>query len=162
VTNPVLGELRDAGDGRVFYRGERYLLIRPETLAALLQAVEGALGAHAGECLAAAGRAGGGKAIRAHEGDGRARAEAMMRMGTHIGWGEFTLEHLAADALAVTVKRSPFAEAHGPAPAPVCHLTRGVLEALAAAVLASPVRVVETACVAAGAAACRFETERTG
>jgi predicted hydrocarbon binding protein len=92
-------------------------------------------------------------------GDPRARVEALLRMGTHIGWGEFALERLAPDALAVTVRRSPFAEAHGPAPAPVCHLTRGVLEALAASVLERPARVVETACAAAGAAVCRFETE---
>jgi predicted hydrocarbon binding protein len=40
----------------------------------------------------------------------------------------------------------------------VCHLIRGVLDALAATVLARPARVRETACAAVGAARCRFET----
>jgi predicted hydrocarbon binding protein len=39
----------------------------------------------------------------------------------------------------------------------VCHLIRGVLEALASAVLTGRPRVTETACAAAGAAVCRFE-----
>ncbi len=78
-------------------------------------------------------------------------------MGTRIGWGRFALEHHAADALVVTVSGSPFAEAYGAARAPVCHLTRGVLEVLARGVLAGEPRVTETACVAAGAATCRFE-----
>jgi len=43
----------------------------------------------------------------------------------------------------------------------VCHLTRGVLETLAAVVLECPARVVETACAAMGAERCRFESVRT-
>jgi predicted hydrocarbon binding protein len=83
-----------------------------------------------------------------------------METGGAIGWGAFTLERLTADALAVSVRRSPFAEAYGPSPTPVCHLTRGVLEALAAATLPGAPAVVETACAAMGADACRFETRR--
>ena len=41
---------------------------------------------------------------------------------------------------------------------PVCHLIRGILESLAAAVLGRPLAVVETACVAAGAPHCRLVT----
>jgi predicted hydrocarbon binding protein len=58
----------------------------------------------------------------------------------------------------VRARRSPFAEAYGPSAAPVCHLTRGVLESLAAATLGGTPRVVETECLAMGAARCRFET----
>jgi len=43
----------------------------------------------------------------------------------------------------------------------VCHLTRGVLEALGGAVLAGRPRVTETACAAMGASACRFEAKAT-
>jgi len=50
------------------------------------------------------------------------------------------------------------AEAYGRAAGPVCHLTRGLLEALAAAVFQRTARVRETACAAAGADGCRFET----
>jgi hypothetical protein len=47
MTNPVLAELIDDGAGRLTYRGARYLQIRPETLAALQRALEGAVGAGA-------------------------------------------------------------------------------------------------------------------
>jgi predicted hydrocarbon binding protein len=157
ATNAVLAELVDDGAGRLSYRGARYLLIRPETLAAIQQAAEAAAGGAAAECLAAGGRAGGGRATASFAGAGRERAEALVAMGTRIGWGRFTLERLAPGALVVTVAGSPFAEAYGPAREPVCHLIRGVLEALASAVLTGRPRVTETACAAAGAALCRFE-----
>jgi predicted hydrocarbon binding protein len=153
----TISELTDDGAGRLSYRGARYLLIRPETLAALQHALEAALGTAAAECFVAGGRAGGGKATASFAGAGRERAEALVAMGTRIGWGKFTLERYAPDELVVTVTGSPFAEAYGPARAPVCHLTRGVLEALAGAVLSGRPRVTETACLATGAAGCRFE-----
>lgn len=157
MTNPILAELTDDGAGGLSYRGSRYLLIRPETLAALQHAIEATLGAAAAECLAAGGRAGGGKATASLDGAGRQRVEALVAMGSRIGWGRFALERYADDELVVTVTSSPFAEAYGKATAPVCHLTRGVLEALASAVLAGRRRVTETECAAMGAAACRFE-----
>ena len=83
---------------------------------------------------------------------------AYIAQGAAIGWGSFRLEHLTPTSLAVSVADSPFARAYGGASAPVCHLTRGVLEALAAAVLQRRARVWETACAATGAARCRFET----
>ena len=153
----ILAELTDDGAGRLSYRGARYLLIRPETLAALHHALEAALGASAADCLVAGGRAGGGKATASLKGAGRERVEALLAMGTRIGWGRFALERYAPDELVVTVSGSPFAEAYGAAPASVCHLTRGVLEALASVVLSGRPRVIETACVAAGAGVCRFE-----
>ena len=157
MTNAVVSELVDDGTGRLSYRGARYLLIRPETLAALQHALEAALGAGAAECLAAGGRAGGGRATASFAGAGRARVEALLAMGSKIGWGQFALERLAADELVVTVTGSPFAESYGVARAPVCHLTRGVLDALAREVLTGRPRVAEIACVAMGAPACRFE-----
>ena len=157
MTNAIIGELRDDGAGRLSYRGARYLLIRPETLAALQHALESALGSAAADCLAAGGRAGGGRAAASFTGVGRERVEALLAMGSRIGWGRFALEQLASQALVVTVTGSPFAEAYGRSAAPVCHLTRGVLEALAGTVLTGRPRVIETACVAMGSPACRFE-----
>ena len=157
MTNAILAELRDDGAGRLSYRGARYLLIRPETLAALHQAIEAALGDRTAECLAAAGRVGGGRATASFTGAGRERVEALLAMGSRIGWGRFALERYAPGDLIVTVTGSPFAEAYGPARAPVCHLTLGVLEALATTVLSGRPRVTETACAATGAPVCRFE-----
>lgn len=150
-------ELLDDGAGRLTYHGARYLLIRPETLAAVHHALDDALGDAAAECLAAGGRAGGGKATAAIAGAGRERVDALLAMGSRIGWGRFTLERYSSSELVVTVSGSPFAEAFGRAGAPVCHLTRGVLEALAASLWGGRPRVTETACVAAGADVCRFE-----
>ena len=151
--------IENDGAGAITLNGARYLLIRPQTLAALHKAVEAALGPRAGECLAAGGRAGGARATAELAGTTEERARRLAAMGGVIGWGQFALEQLAADGMVVTVRRSPFAEAYGPSPAPVCHLTRGVLESLATAMLGRPARVVETGCAAMGAAECRFEAD---
>ena len=148
----------DEGGGRLTMHGARCLLIRPETLAALQKSVEALIASRASECLAAGGRAGGARAVAAAQEDAPARVARLLRTGGEIGWGDFALERLTPSALVVTVRNSPFAEAYGVADHPVCHLTRGVLEALAASVLARPAPVVETACAATGAPACRFET----
>jgi predicted hydrocarbon binding protein len=152
-----MSQIENDGAGALTLNGARYLLIRPETLAALHKAMELALGPRAGECLAAGGRAGGARATAALSGTTEERARRLAAMGGVIGWGEFTLERLTADGLVVTVRRSPFAEAYGASREPVCHLTRGVLESLAVATLGRPARVTETQCAAMGAAACRFE-----
>jgi predicted hydrocarbon binding protein len=152
--------LSDDGAGALAIGEARYLLIRPETLAALQKAAETALGPRAAECFAAGGRAGGGKASASLFGSREDRVRRLMDTGTAIGWGAFALERLTAEAMVVMVHRSPFAEAYGPSTTPVCHLIRGVLEALAAVTLAGAPSVVETACVAMGADACRFETRR--
>jgi uncharacterized protein len=149
--------IENDGAGVVTLNGARYLLIRPETLAALQRAVEAALGPRAGECFAAGGRVGGARATAALEGTTEERARRLAAMGGTIGWGQFALERLAADGMVVTVRRSPFAEAYGPSTTPVCHLTRGVLESLATVTLGRPTRVVETGCAAMGAPECRFE-----
>lgn len=149
--------LEDDGSGALTVDGARYLLIRPETLAALQKAVEAALGRRAADCLAAGGREGGARATAGLAGSGEQRARRLVEMGRAIGWGRFTLEHFGHDGLVVTVRRSPFAEAYGASAVPVCHLTRGVLESLALLTLGRPARVVESECAATGADHCRFE-----
>jgi predicted hydrocarbon binding protein len=134
-----------------------YILVRPETLVGLQKAVEAALGPAAGDCVAAGGRAGGARATAALRGAAGERVEQLLSQGQALGWGRFRLERLTPTALVVTVADSPFARGYGGAGGPVCHLTRGVLEALATAVLGRPAPVTETACAAAGAARCRFE-----
>lgn len=135
-----------------------YILIRPETLVRVQKAIEAELGARAAECLAAGGRAGGGKATAALDGNAADRTRRLLSAGREIGWGDFALERLTPTALVVSVGDSPFARAYGAATAPVCHLTRGVLEALAAVVLERPTPMTETACAAMGADRCRFES----
>jgi predicted hydrocarbon binding protein len=152
--------LADDQAGTLSIGGARYVLIRPETLAALQKTAEAALGPRAAECFLAGGRAGGGRASASLSGSREDKVRRLMETGGAIGWGDFSLERLTAEAMVVVVRRSPFAEAYGLSPAPVCHLIRGVLEALAAATLAGAPSVVETACAAMGDDACRFETRR--
>ncbi len=143
--------------GRLFHGESRYLLIRPETLVALQKSLVERLGDGAAEHLVAAGRAGGGSALTALGASGEDAVRRLIAMGTAIGWGEFSLKHLDGRRFVVAIRHSPFADAHGPSAAPVCHVTRGVLERVAEAVFDAPVRVTETACAATGAPLCRFE-----
>ena len=139
-----------------------YVLIRPETLVALQKAVEAALGARAADCLVAGGLAGGAKATASLDIPKDERVRRLLEAGREIGWGDFALERLTPTELIVSVGDSPFARVYGRAGAPVCHLTRGVLQALASTVLEAPVAVEETACAAVGAERCRFETRADG
>ena len=143
--------------GQLFHGESRYLLIRPETLVALQKSLVERLGDGAAEHLVAAGRAGGGSALTALGASGEDAVRRLIAMGTAIGWGEFSLEHLDGRRFVVAIRHSPFADAHGPSVAPVCHVTRGVLERVAEAVFDGPARVTETACAATGAPLCRFE-----
>jgi uncharacterized protein len=147
----------DDGAGTLTIDGARFLLIRPETLAALQRAAEAALGRRAADCLAAGGRAGGARAAAGLSGTAEEKARRLVEMGRAIGWGHFVLERFDGDGFVVVVRDSPFAEAYGASAVPVCHLTRGVLESLAMLTLGRPARVVESQCAAAGAPHCRFE-----
>ncbi|MGH7355816.1 MAG: V4R domain-containing protein [Candidatus Rokuibacteriota bacterium] len=138
--------------------GARYLRVSADRLVAIRKAMEPALGVRAAECLVAGVRVGEAKHAAAPACDARTHVEAALAAATRHGWGEFALERRGASELVVTVCRSPFAETYGRAAAPVCHLTLGMLEALAAALFQRPARVRETACAAAGAGDCRFET----
>jgi divinyl protochlorophyllide a 8-vinyl-reductase len=61
-----------------------------------------------------------------------------------------------AEGLRLTVSGSPICRRLR-TEAPACHYYVGTFERLFAATLGPGVRVVETACVAAGAAECHFE-----
>ena len=140
---------RLAHDGRGGFRhgDSRFLLIRPETLVGVQQAVQRALGA----------RAGGARALSSIAGSAEERARGLTAMAADLGWGTLTVETLTPTSLVVIGSNSPFPAAHAATGDPVCHLTRGVLEALAENLFGRRVPVHETHCEAAGAERCRFE-----
>jgi len=150
---------RLAHDGRGGFRhgDSRFLLIRPETLVGVQQAVERALGARAAECFVEGGRAGGARALSSIAGSAEERARGLTAMAADLGWGTLTVETLTPTSLVVIGSNSPFPAAHAATGDPVCHLTRGVLEALAENLFGRRVPVHETHCEAAGALRCRFE-----
>lgn len=175
TSNSILDDLKyDAGEGALRFRGVRYLLIRPETLASFQHALEGTVGAErAGELLYTGGFTGGrlsGQKYRETLGlSAREAVEFMCRMGGEIGWGNFRLEELDLQAgrLAVAVESSPFAAAYdteapsgAPAPHGACHLIRGVLAGLANTLFEGEVASAETQCAAVGDPLCYFEILR--
>jgi len=131
---------RLAHDGRGGFRhgDSRFLLIRPETLVGVQQAVERALGA----------RAGGARALSSIAGSAEERARGLTAMAADLGWGTLTVETLTPTSLVVIGSNSPFPAAHAATGDPVCHLTRGVLEALAENLFGRRVPVHETHCEA--------------
>jgi predicted hydrocarbon binding protein len=168
MDNSILSELiYDTDDGALRFKGVRYLLIRPETLASFQHALEVEAGPEvAGELLYAGGFTGGqlsGQRYREALGLSNAEAVAFMcHMGTEIGWGAFALETLAPARLVVAVTHSPFAAAYGTSDHAVCHLIRGVLGGLAAGLWNGAVVAHETTCAARGDETCRFEVTARG
>jgi len=149
---------RLVADGGVFRLGDaRFILIRPETLVGVHKALARAHGDSAAESLAEGGRAGGARAVRGLRGSVEERATALAEMGSQLGWGAFTVESVTPTTFVISVENSPFPEAHGSSDTPVCHLIRGVLQALADDVFRRAVRIVESECAATGASRCVFE-----
>ncbi|MGY6536073.1 MAG: bacteriochlorophyll 4-vinyl reductase [Pararhodobacter sp.] len=72
---------------------------------------------------------------------------------TFAGSGQFAV--VARRPLCLEIAGNPLAQ--GPASGPVCHWHAAVFERLFAALVWPGVRVLETACCATGAPACRFE-----
>lgn len=151
----------DPARGALSYSGVRYLLIRPEPLAAIHRELL-ARGVAPGEVFYRAGYEGGLRSgTHFRERFGQTPEEAvrfMAGMGGQIGWGAMTLRRLdqAPGELILEVTGSPFAEALRPAPEPVCHLTRGVFAGVAEGLLGWRAAARETACVAVGAPLCVF------
>jgi predicted hydrocarbon binding protein len=149
--------------GAFFYKDVRYLLIRPETLAAFQKAIEKELGPKSSRILFQSGFQGGSLSSKKYREVFRISdleiVKFMVEMGPQIGWGRFQLEDFdtAKKRLVVRVDHSPFAEAYGPSPVPVCHLIRGVLSGTASVVFGKEVEGEESACIAKGDSFCRFE-----
>lgn len=157
----------DPARGALSYNGVRYLLVRPEPLAAIYRGIQ-ALGASAVEVFYGAGYEGGVKSGTYYRDLFSQTAEQavgfMARMGGQIGWGAMTLRGLDLERreFALEVVGSPFAEALRPAPEPVCHLVRGVFGGLAEGLLGWTAVARETSCVAMGASRCLFLVQDKG
>lgn len=162
--NEILKELNFSPEkGGLFYKEVRYLLVRPETLAAFQKAIEKELGEKASRILFESGFQGGTlSSKRYREVFGFSDEEIirfMMEMGPQIGWGRFELERFdsAKKQLIVRVFHSPFAEAYGSSSKAVCHMIRGVLGGVATTVSGKEVEAREPSCLAKGDEWCKFE-----
>ena len=162
--NSILDELEyDQATGSLLYKGVRYLLIRPETIAGFQKALVESCGLQAEDKFFAGGFSGGSLSTQKykalHNFADREIIDFMMKMGNQIGWGHFSLEQFdpKAKRLCVIVRNSPFAQAYGESPQGVCHLIRGVLAGMAGVLLAGDCTAQEVNCLAKGDAYCRFE-----
>ena len=164
MDNKIFKELKFVPEkGGFFYNEVRYLLIRPETLAAFQKAIEEEIGEKASRILFESGFQGGSLSSKKYrEVFGFSDEEIirfMMDMGSQIGWGRFELERFdsAKKRLVLKVYHSPFAESYGSSSKPVCHLIRGVLGGVASVVFGRKVEPEELSCLAKGDGCCRFE-----
>jgi predicted hydrocarbon binding protein/ActR/RegA family two-component response regulator len=161
--NEILNEIEyDGQKGALHYKGVRYLLIRPETLAAMQKAMESVCGKEAGEIIFQGGFEGGllsaKKYKELHEFSKEGILDFMVMMGSQLGWGAFHLSLFdpAAGRLTIEVGNSPFAAAYGEASEGVCHFIRGVVSGLATVILGKNITASETSCIARGDRKCSF------
>jgi predicted hydrocarbon binding protein len=164
MENQILKELVfNSEKGGLFYKEVRYLLVRPETLAAFQKAAEKEMGEKASNILYQSGFQGGTLSSKKYrEVFGFSDEEIirfMVEMGPQIGWGRFELERFDGNkkTLIVRVYHSPFAEGYGPSSKPVCHMIRGVLAGMTSLVFRKEIESKEVSCLARGDEYCRFE-----
>jgi predicted hydrocarbon binding protein len=164
MENQILEELAfNPEKGGLFYKEVRYLLLRPETLAAFQKAAEREMGEKASEVLYESGFQGGTlSSKRFREIFGFSDEEIirfMVKMGCQIGWGRFELAKFDGHqgVLSVKVYHSPFAEGYGPSSQPVCHTIRGVLGGMGSLVFGKEIESKEVSCLAKGDDYCRFD-----
>jgi predicted hydrocarbon binding protein len=164
MENPILKELiSNSEKGGLFYKEVRYLLIRPELLAAFQKAAEKEIGEKVSSILYQSGFQGGTLSSKTYrEVFGFSDEEIirfMVEMGPQIGWGRFELEKFDGNkkVLIVRVYHSPFAEGYGPSSKPVCHMIRGVLGGMGSLVFGKEIESKEVSCLARGDEYCRFE-----
>lgn len=164
--NPIIDELvYDQSSGALMYKGVRYLLMRPETIAGFQKALVAHCGKDVEDNLLAGGYTGGSLSAQQYKTlHGFSDAEIiefMMNMGNQIGWGHFRLVRYDSTEkyLCVAVKNSPFAQAYGQSSRSVCHLIRGVLAGMASVLFGCDCSAKEVECRAKGDAGCRFVVE---
>jgi predicted hydrocarbon binding protein len=165
--NPILDELvYDQESGALVYKGVRYLMIRPETISGVQKAIAESCGKEASESFFEGGFEGGSLSAKKYQElyhfSDIEIIEFMMRMGTQIGWGCFSLERYdpKLKILRVSVARSAFAESYGRSSQGACHLVRGVLAGMASILFDGECTSAEVECRAKGDKKCLFVVER--
>ena len=161
--NPVLENLSfDANSGALDYNGIRYMLIRPETVVEIQRVIEEKFGAEAAhEIFYRSGFRGTSLTAKKLLGSGLSPEkclEAMFKMGSHLGWGNFKL--LKTDrktgVIEVTISASPFAEAYGSSEQPVCAILCGALAGIFSILKGKDYKCTEIGCVALEHGHCHF------
>jgi len=151
--------------GSLLFNDVRYMLIRPETLAALQKLIEKELGPRSVDLICESGFTGGRLSTEKYRERFHLSSEEvlhyMLEMGTQIGWGKFVLERFEPEVkrISVRVSHSPFAAAYGLSSKPVCHFIRGVLGGISTGIFGDERKVEEIHCAAQGRPFCLFDTK---
>ena len=138
----------------------RYVTLRADTLMGLFRRLPEPLRAQALAALASSTAEHGGDSARRYVASGAGDAAALLarieKTAAELGWGNWRFSR-RGERLALRVRGSPFAEGYGASREPVCAPIRGMLQAVAALVLAPKCEATELRCRACGAPSCRFE-----
>lgn len=161
--NSILDQLEyDPSSGALSYKGVRYILIRPETIAGFQHALAKLSPEDTRQAFFKGGFEGGflsaTKYKEMYDFTDVQIIEFMLQMGTEIGWGKFSLNLFRPDEklLQVAVDQSPFSESYGKSSDGVCDLIRGVISGLASALFSKDCEAIETCCLARGDKNCVF------
>jgi|GEM_PF-196765 len=161
--NSILKELEyNQSSGTLSYKGVRYLLIRPETVAGFQKEIEKVAGEKAKKSLYQGGFSGGYLSAKKYRElfnfSDKEIIEFMMRMGTEIGWGGFSLDYYnpGSGTMHIAVRNSPFAQSYGKSSEGVCHLIRGVVGGMASAIFNQDCTASELECISKGDDRCLF------
>jgi predicted hydrocarbon binding protein len=163
--NSILDELTyDHYSGALRFEDTRYLLIRPETVVGFQKVIEETDKQLVKEVFFRGGFKGGYLSAENYKEkfhfNNKQIIKFMMKMGTEIGWGHFTLQAFDSQRkrLRTIVHKSPFAEAYGESDDSVCHVIRGVLSGLASFLFNKKCTCAEIQCLAQGHEHCVFQT----
>ena len=164
--NSILNELAyDSASGALNFKDVRYMLIRPETVIGFQKAIEENNRELAQDAFFQGGFRGGFLSAQnyreLHDFDDNQIIDFMMKMGTEIGWGHFTLQKFERKErhLSIIVRHSPLAAAYGRSTSGVCHLIRGVLSGLVSVIFNKECVGSEVQCLAKGDEHCLFEIQ---
>ena len=161
--NSILDQLEyDSSSGALTYKGIRYILIRPETIAGFQRALHKISPEDTRQAFFKGGFEGGNLSAKKYKEmydfSDIQIIEFMMQMGTEIGWGKFRLDEYKPDEklLKISVVKSPFSETFGQSSDGVCDLIRGVISGLASALFLKDCEATEIRCLARGDNNCVF------
>lgn len=148
--------------GVLTFRGQRYLLMRPDTVRAFCAEMRRAT-PRAAEAMFKGGfrggRASASRWLREFGLEPAAMVRRMCAMGAELGWGALRPVVVSGNRVVIEVEESAFAEPG--AGRATCDLIRGVVGGIAAELFREEdVRARETRCASAGARRCRFEARR--
>ncbi|WMS41460.1 4-vinyl reductase [Acuticoccus sp. MNP-M23] len=142
------------------YDGDiRYMMIRPDALMGIFARLDPAARQAAMEAFRDSIIERGGQSAATYvSADGIDRLLGVIEAtAADLGWGRWHFERIG-DGYGLTVRNSPFGAA-APFEGPACHAIVGMATIVGTMVLGAPATATETACVASGAAECRFVVE---